>query len=539
MMRPAHTPKTSNTAKQPQQKTSTASGSGGGFNSTTDKQKLATTGGSYTSPYAAQKEDKPKPAIKRCIVEGCKMNQVAVHDKKNTFRSLIGLELEEIFRGKEDDVYIDELISKKLNINNFYEAEGEDKDYFADFSFRRGGGSVLEEKLLKNFTPIEKLCGFHQFFLMKHKELKSALQASHAQNRSSPDTRLKVVLASYRKFCLRFWQEASFKLYYDLELLCQQISNVFADIPIMKMSTAQLEIAGELLTTLSVFAAKHRLNEVVNYFNMPSCRYIGNNMVDSYVTTAKAVINQVVAPNLKDVMEICSTKTLEKRSVWLSVLQLVATFSNEVTESHLAELKPYNTLAEQCFTSVFLVESNHQGTPAANDLLFYSLTVFVHGLYSSTTQTYNGLQELLAQSKQTLEVLFLRKVDTWSKALLEAFIVMIFTNFGDEVYAGFLKLPKYRVLKKYHDDGYEDLTSEKFVLQESLEVLHKIEELKYVVSLEVQELIDNYVSFGDPEPIRMMTGMGFTQPSEGFARVPTNLMATNSSGAFGFGDTAS
>ena len=221
------------------------------------------------------------------------------------------------------------------------------------------------------------------------------------------------------------------------------------------------------------------------------------------------------------------------------MLQLVATFSNEVTESHLAELKPYNTLAEQCFTSVFLVESNHQGTPAANDLLFYSLTVFVHGLYSSTTQTYNGLQELLAQSKQTLEVLFLRKVDTWSKALLEAFIVMIFTNFGDEVYAGFLKLPKYRVLKKYHDDGYEDLTSEKFVLQESLEVLHKIEELKYVVSLEVQELIDNYVSFGDPEPIRMMTGMGFTQPSEGFARVPTNLMATNSSGAFGFGDTAS
>lgn len=516
-------PKTTKTTDRPNTSKATASGvsylqGSGGFG--------------QSSGISGKKDDKPKPNIKRCVVEGCRMNQVTVHQSKNTFRSLVGLELEEIFRGKEDDAYIDELISKKLNINNFYDPEDEDREYFAEFAYRRAGGAVLEDKLLKNFNPIEKTCGFHQFLLMKHKELRSSLQASHAQDKSSPDARLKVVLMSYRKFFTRFWPEAHFKLFADLQLLVDQITNVFGDVSIMKMSTAQLEIAKELLSTLSLFAAKHKLNEVVNYFNLPSCRYIGNNLVETYITAAKTVVNDIVSRNIRDLMDIVNSNVPEKQLVWMGVLQLVGAFSNEVTETHLAEQKAYLNLAEVCLTGVFLVESNHKGTPVANDMLFYSLTVFVHGLYSSATKTHSSLVELLLQSKISLESIFLRKVDSWSKSLLEAFIVMLFTNFGDDVYSGFMRLPKYRVLKKYHDDGYEDLTTEKFLVDDWLEVLHKIEELKFVVSLEVQELIDNYISAADPEPLQMITGFGAGQSSATPARIHTGFLATNSSAAF-------
>ena len=98
------------------------------------------------------------------------MNHVTHHQGKSTFKSIVGIEIEEVFPRKEDDAYIDELISKKLNLNNFYEVLKDDQAYFAEFEGRKNVG-VIEERLLKTFDVTEKACGFHQFFMLKHKEL--------------------------------------------------------------------------------------------------------------------------------------------------------------------------------------------------------------------------------------------------------------------------------------------------------------------------------------------------------------------------------
>ena len=120
--------------------------------------------------------------LNRCIVGNCKMNHVTHHQGKSTFKSIVGIEIQEVFPRKEDDAYIDELISKKLNLNNFYDVQKEDQAYFAEFEARKNIG-VIEERLLKTFDVTEKVCGFHQFFMLKHKELQSALQNCKSFNK--------------------------------------------------------------------------------------------------------------------------------------------------------------------------------------------------------------------------------------------------------------------------------------------------------------------------------------------------------------------
>ena len=50
----------------------------------------------------------------------------------------------------------------------------------------------------------------------------------------------------------------------------------------------------------------------------------------------------------------------------------------------------------------------------------------------------------------------------WSKSVLEAFITMLFTNLGEDTLFGYKNLPKYRVLRKYKEQGIADITMEPF-----------------------------------------------------------------------------
>ena len=77
-------------------------------------------------------------------------------------------------------------------------------------------------------------------------------------------------------------------------------------------------------------------------------------------------------------------------------------------------------------------------------------------------------------------------------------MVMLFTNMGEDTLFGYKNLPKYRVLRKYREQGIADITKEAFQTDDWLEVLDLIVNLKHVCSQDVESLIDNFSQASQP-----------------------------------------
>lgn len=428
----------------------------------------------------------PKPKINRCIVDLCKMNMLANSSKnKNTLRSAVGLQIEDIFYMKTDDCYIDDIISMQLNINKFYDLESrEEKQYFDDFSGKKPPGPV-EERVMRNFEVSEKVCGFHMFLRKKHVSFLTALQGLKSFDKKSHENRMKVMLRGYKLFVKRFWEDAYFKFYKDLSLLIELCPVIF-DIGVHQMGDSQIVTAIEYCELVNLFLPKPKLNDCFNYFLQD--RSVKPKIEESYNELCKQLLDCAIQKSVGGIHDILNKEL--KTKLWHIILKVFINFCNDITEDQLSNSDSFTLLANTCLMQVFLSQAYHkEASLISNDILFYSFSLFGNSLYLRDNHKF---QTMLVQAKSVLESLFVTSVDNWSKSVFEVVVVTLFTNLGQETLNGYKRLPRYRVLRQYNKDGITDITSQKFETDDFLEMLDKIETLKHISGPEVQGLISNF-----------------------------------------------
>jgi hypothetical protein len=419
------------------------------------------------------------------------MNQLTQHQGKNTFKSLVGLEIQEVFPLKEDDQYIDEIISKKLNLNNFYDVA--DSRYWDEYQGMKSVGAI-EEKLLRNYMPVDMVCGFHQFFYLKHKELIAAISNPKSFQKSQIDGRQKAILAQYRRFVLRFWQDNHFKFYSDLPIFNELITAVF-DCSLPSMVNDQLLVAQELLEVLKVFSSSFKLNTCLDSF--PKEKKRKETITSSYKDTCSRVLDSMVTRNLEKIPEIVSDSIVQRKAVWMGFTKVLIDLSNEVNQAVIERSEEYFRYCENCLTQVFLNAGFHKDTAEANDIVFYALSMFSTGLF---WESDNRLMTLYIGSKPVLFDIFLSRCYKWSRSVFEAFCVLLHVHDGEFMRVCYMKLPRYRVLRDYQDKGMSQVLGPEvggpFEKEDMMEAVDKIEDLRYVANPDVQAMIENYCVVG-------------------------------------------
>lgn len=414
------------------------------------------------------------------------MNQLTQHQGKNTFKSLVGIEIQEVFPLKDDDPYIDEIITKQLNLNNFYEPE--DEHYWDEYQAFKSTGAI-EEKLLRNYSPIEMVCGFHQFFFLKHKELIGALSNAKNFEKTRVEGKYRIYLVQYKKFVLRFWKENHIKFYGDLPILNALIPVIF-DCDLPRMNNEQLLAASELLEILKIFSPSPKLNSCLN--NFPRNKVKRDSILGAYKETCHRVLEHMVEKNLEKIPEIVSDATVQRRTSWMSMVKILIDLSSESNTEIVANTDSYFRFCENCLTQVFLNGNFHRDSVEANDILFYAISLFSTGLFFERPD----LRRIYEQSRAVLLDLFLGRHNKWSRSVFEAFCVLLHVHDSNFMVLCYLKLPRYRVLKEYQEKGITQVLGHEaggpFVQDDAMDAVDKLESLKHVANPDVQAMIENY-----------------------------------------------
>ena len=412
------------------------------------------------------------------------MNQITRHEGKNTFKSLVGVEIEELFPLKEDDAYLDEVISKKINLNAFYDIDAQTSKYFQDYQGKKTS-NLLEERLIKGYEPMMKVCGFHKFFMTKHLEILAFLGSAKSIDNKSPDNKLRSVLSQYLKFISRFWRDNHFKFFSDLPIINELIYVVFDD-DFLKMQASQLEICTLLFSILKFFSQKSKLNECLNLYlrDKPKREAI----LVSYQESCRQLLGNAIKPNLGSIPKIYEDP--QRAPIWNMLVKLLVNYSNENCEEEMEKSLFYSPLMEALLIRLFLDPACHQETIQANDNLFYALSLLCQGLHSRLNS--QSLNELLYKHKEQLYETFNSHHHKWSKSMMECFVVFLLTNLGEECQLNYRKMPRYRVLKKYNEEGLSNITSEEFKKIGPLETLDAIDSKKHILSPDVQFLVETF-----------------------------------------------
>ena len=441
----------------------------------------------------SQQSQTPK-ALKRCIVDGCRMNQMTQHNGKNTFKSLVGVEIQELFSLKEDDSYIDEVISKKINLNNFYGVEDGEEMFWVDFTGKHPMG-VIEERLLRNYAPVELVCGYHQFLFLKHKEMISGMKQKRNFEKSRSEQAQRQILVQYRRFVQRFWNDFFVKFYRDLTLINDLISVIF-DTEVIQLEGQQLLIAQECLEIVKLLSPNHKLNSCLNYFGRDKSSR--DSITSSYKDCCLNILNFVVKKLYTKLPEIVTNPTAQKKTCWIHLAKILMDFSNETCTDIIENSECYFKHCESCLTEVFMNGNFHRDSVESNDLIFYALSIVTTGLFCDQSRS---LRHVYEQSKSTLFDLFLGRYQKWSRSVFEAFCVLLHMHDGDAMAVGYMRLPKYRVMKEYSEKRISELLGHEaggpWKQDDFLDVIDKIESMRHIANSDVQAMIENYSQSGN------------------------------------------
>lgn len=417
------------------------------------------------------------------------MNQMTQHNGKNTFKSLVGVEIQEIFPLKEDDSYIDEVISKKVNLNNFYDIEDGAESFWTDFTGKHALG-VVEERLLRNYSPVELVCGYHHFLYLKHKELVSGMANPKYFEKSRAEQTQKLILAQYRRFVQRFWKDMFVKFYRDLSIVNDLIPVIF-EAELLRIEGQQLLIALECLEVVKLLSPSSKLNGCLNYLGRD--KISRDAITSSYKDCCLNILNCVVKKLCDKLPEIVMNPTQQKKTCWMNLAKILIDFSNDTCADIVENSECYFKHCENSLSQIFMNGNFHKDSVESNDLIFYALSLVTSGLFCSQS---GNLRQIFEQSKPTLFDLFLARYQRWSRSVFEAFCVLLHMHDGESMSIGYMRLPRYRVLKEYNEKGITQVLGPEaggpWQQDDFLDAVDKIESMRHIANPDVQAMIDNY-----------------------------------------------